>query len=84
MRRLLFSLLTAVSLAAGAVIGRFAYGETFSLADAMYAPIALRCRTYGAMLSSGARGYFESVVADPHVASWIRDAEQETAAASAA
>jgi len=50
----------------------------------MYAPVALRCRTYGAMLSSGARGYFESVVADPHVASWIRDAEQETAAASAA
>lgn len=65
------------------VTGPWLFG-TFSFADAMYAPVTLRCRTYGAMLSSGARGYFESVVADPHVASWIRDAEQETAAASAA
>jgi glutathione S-transferase len=51
----------------------------FSFADAMYAPVALRCRTYGAMLSAGARGYFETVVADPHVATWIRDAQQEIA-----
>ncbi len=49
-------------------------------ADAMYAPVTLRCRTYGALLSSGARAYCESVVADPHVATWIRDAEQEVAA----
>ena len=55
----------------------------FSFADAMYAPVVLRCRTYGAMLSSGARAYFESVVVDPHVATWIRDAEQETRAATA-
>ncbi len=55
----------------------------FSFADAMYAPVVLRCRTHGAMLSSGARGYFESVVADPHVVTWIRDAEQEAAAPAA-
>jgi hypothetical protein len=36
------------------------------------------------VLSAGARAYFESVVADPHVATWIRDAEQEVAAAPAA
>jgi len=56
----------------------------FSLADAMYAPVVLRCRTYGVVLSAGARAYFESVVADPHVATWIHDAEQEVAAAPAA
>jgi glutathione S-transferase len=54
---------------------------TFSLADAMYAPVALRCRTYGATLSAGASEYCAHVIGDPHVATWIRDAEQETAAA---
>ena len=39
----------------------------FSFADAMYAPVVLRCRSYGAMLSAGARAYYETVVADPHV-----------------
>jgi glutathione S-transferase len=58
--------------------GRWLFGD-FSIADAMYAPVVLRCRTYGAMLSTGAREYYENVVADPHVASWIRDAEQEIA-----
>jgi hypothetical protein len=50
----------------------------------MYAPVVLRCRTYGAMLSSGARAYYEGVVADSHVTTWIRDAEQELAADSTA
>jgi len=49
----------------------------FSVADAMYAPVVLRCRSYGAMLSSGAREYYQNVLADGHVAEWIRDAELE-------
>jgi len=63
--------------------GSWLFGA-FSLADAMYAPMALRCRTYGAPLSAGARAYYETVIADPHVATWIRDAEQESSVAPAA
>ena len=61
--------------------GPWLFGD-FSIADAMYAPVVLRCRTYGAMLSAGAREYYAHVVVDPHVATWIRDAEQEVEAAT--
>jgi glutathione S-transferase len=52
----------------------------FSIADAMYAPLVLRCRTYGATLTPAARGYYEHVVADGHVAEWLRGAAIDEAA----
>lgn len=50
---------------------------TYSLADAMYAPVALRLRTYGATLAGAAGEYLATVLADPHLASWIAAARAE-------
>jgi glutathione S-transferase len=49
----------------------------FSIADAMYAPVVLRVRTYGACLAEPARDYASHVVRDPHVAAWIAGAAAE-------
>jgi glutathione S-transferase len=51
----------------------------FSIADAMYAPVTLRVRTYGAILTEPARDYASHVVRDPHVAAWIAGAAAELA-----
>jgi glutathione S-transferase len=58
--------------------GCWLFGE-FSIADAMYAPVALRCRTHGARLAGEAAAYVAAVVADAHVAEWIAAAEREVA-----
>jgi len=50
----------------------------FSIADAMYAPVALRVRSYGLPLSSLATRYFETMLADPHLREWIDDSCRET------
>jgi glutathione S-transferase len=49
----------------------------YSLADAMYAPVALRCRTYGATLSVLATAYLETVLKDPILGQWLAAAELE-------
>ncbi|MET0534805.1 MAG: glutathione S-transferase family protein [Steroidobacter sp.] len=59
--------------------GPWLFGE-YSIADAMYAPVALRFRHYGAKLASGAVAtYYQQLIQDPHVQSWIKDAEAEVA-----
>jgi glutathione S-transferase len=58
--------------------GTWLFGERYSIADAMYAPVAIRCHTYGATLSEGAAAYLDHVLSDPHIRDWIRDAGQET------
>lgn len=50
----------------------------FSIADAMFAPVALRVRTYGLPLSSLATLYLDTVLADAHVAEWVAGACRET------
>jgi glutathione S-transferase len=60
--------------------GPWLFGH-FSITDAMYAPVALRCRTYGARLAAPAQQYVAMVVDNPHVLDWIRGAERELAAA---
>lgn len=50
----------------------------FSAADAMYAPVAFRFRTYGVTPSSLAGEYMEAVLADPHMRDWLRAGEEET------
>jgi len=62
--------------------GPWLFGR-FSIADAMYAPVALRCRTYGAQLAAPARQYLSTVTDNPHVLDWIRGAQRELAAAQA-
>ena len=57
--------------------GPWLFGE-FSIADAMYAPVALRVRTYGLQLSALAVRYLETMQDNEHVQQWIRAAEQET------
>ncbi|MGE0870925.1 MAG: glutathione S-transferase family protein [Kofleriaceae bacterium] len=56
--------------------GPFLFGA-FSIADAMFAPVATRFRTYGVDLDATARGYVETVFALPAMQNWLRDAEAE-------
>jgi glutathione S-transferase len=57
--------------------GPYLYGE-FSIADAMYAPVVLRIRSYGLPLSGLAARYHESMQDDTHLRAWIGAAERET------
>jgi glutathione S-transferase len=58
--------------------GPFLFGA-FSAADAFYAPVCMRLRTYALPLSDTALAYIDRVGAAPGVAAWIADAlaEQE-------
>jgi len=57
--------------------GPWLFGD-FGVADAMYAPVALRVRTYGLPLSQLAARYLETMLGDDHLQQWLRAAEQET------
>jgi glutathione S-transferase len=54
--------------------GPFLFGP-FTAADAMYAPVVLRFRTYEVQVSN--RGYMEAVLALPAMQEWIAAAERE-------
>lgn len=57
--------------------GPFLFGR-YSIADAMYAPVVGRIRTYGLPLTSApARTYAEHVWATRSVQAWVKDALQE-------
>ncbi|EPO0024078.1 glutathione S-transferase family protein [Vibrio alginolyticus] len=53
------------------------FGE-WSIADAMYAPVALRFQTYGIELSEGAKAYQQKVLASESLQQWLEEASQET------
>jgi glutathione S-transferase len=57
--------------------GPFLFGE-LSAADAMFAPVATRFRTYGVPLPEGARAYVAAVYALPAMNEWIAAARSET------
>ena len=57
--------------------GPFLFGE-FGAADAMYAPVVLRFRTYAVDLPPACRAYAGRVLALPALQAWMRDAETET------
>lgn len=57
--------------------GPYLFGA-FSAADAMFAPVVLRIRTYGLPLSGLAARYQENMLGDAHLCEWIRAAEQES------
>ena len=56
--------------------GPMLFGE-FSIADAYYAPVCMRLRTYALPVSAAVRGYVERVTALPAVAEWIEGALAE-------
>ncbi len=56
--------------------GPFLFGA-FGIADAYFAPVAGRIRTYGLPVSNAASAYIERVFANPGVAAWVRDALAE-------
>ncbi len=57
--------------------GPWLFGE-YSIADAMYAPIVLRLRTYGAHLHEGSADYVATVLADAHMRDWLAAAAAES------
>jgi glutathione S-transferase len=60
----------------------FLFGA-FSAADAMYAPVVLRFRTYEVELPRACRAYMEAMLELPALQEWIGAAERETEIISA-
>jgi len=59
--------------------GPYLFGETPSLADAMYAPVTTRFTTYDVKLDRQCADYCETVQALPDMIEWIQDAKKEAA-----
>ena len=59
--------------------GPWLFGERYTIADAMYAPVVLRFTTYGARLSDAAAHYRDHALGDPHLQEWLRGAAHEIA-----
>jgi glutathione S-transferase len=57
--------------------GPWLFGE-FSIADAMFAPVATRFRTYNVPLAATSRDYVETVHQLPAFKSWYDEARRET------
>jgi glutathione S-transferase len=56
--------------------GAFLFGP-FCAADAMYAPVVTRFKTYGVKVAGEAQRYCDAVLAAPGVRAWIEDALKE-------
>ena len=63
--------------ASESLIGDYLFGQ-FSIADCMYAPMAMRFATYGVELSDASMEYLTTVQKNPAVMQWLSEAEQET------
>lgn len=63
--------------------GSYLFGK-FSIADCMFAPMAICLRAYGAKLSMEAQHYADALLAHPHVQEWIAQgcAEEESVSMS--
>ena len=57
--------------------GPWLFGE-YCVADAMYAPVVLRFRTYGAQLGETGSAYMADTLADVHMQGWLAAAAAET------
>jgi glutathione S-transferase len=60
--------------------GPFLFGREFGLADAMYAPVVTRFRTWQPELTAVSRGYCDAVRAHALVARWYEEAAREPSA----
>ena len=63
-----------------AAAGPFLFGE-FSIADAMYAPVALRIVSYAIPVGPVERDYVDALLTLPALREWLADAEAEQRAA---
>jgi glutathione S-transferase len=63
-------------------LARFGHREFlfggFSIADAFYAPVVTRFKTYGVALAPALQAYCDRVLAHPAVARWVNEALRET------
>jgi glutathione S-transferase len=63
-------------------LSRFGHHEylfgAFSIADAFYAPVVMRFKTYGVSLAPALQAYCERVENHPAVARWVREGLAET------
>jgi glutathione S-transferase len=58
--------------------GPFLFGKTFCLADAMYAPVVSRFRTYSIPALGAVKAYRDAVWAFPALQEWVAGARAET------
>jgi len=56
--------------------GPFLFGQ-YTVADAMYAPVVTRFRTYGVKLAATGQAYAEAVLADPDFRAWEDQARND-------
>ncbi len=56
---------------------QFLFGG-FSIADAFFAPVVMRFRTYGVSLAPALQAYADRVSSHPAIAQWVSDAVAET------
>ena len=56
--------------------GPFLFGD-YSIADAYFAPVVMRIRTYALPVPADVAAYIERAVAAKGTAAWIRDALEE-------
>jgi glutathione S-transferase len=56
--------------------GPFLFGA-FTIADAMYGPVATRFTTYGVEVDPGCRAYVDALLGLPAMKQWYADAERE-------
>jgi glutathione S-transferase len=56
--------------------GEWLFGS-FTIADAMFAPVVLRFRTYAVDLDEVCRAYCQSILSLPSMRSWLQAAEEE-------
>ncbi|MEX2615627.1 MAG: glutathione S-transferase [Alphaproteobacteria bacterium] len=57
--------------------GPYLFGDAFTAAEAFYAPVASRLRTYGVKLDDVSQAYADAVLAHPATAEFFDDAMQE-------
>ncbi len=55
----------------------YLFGDRFTFADAMYAPMASRLRTYSVPVADDTQAYVEACLAHPLVAEWIAGARDQ-------
>ncbi|PZU94555.1 MAG: glutathione S-transferase [Chelatococcus sp.] len=57
--------------------GPYLFGDTLTMADAMYAPVCMRFRTYEVPLDPASEAYCRTIAAWPALQEWIAAAKQE-------
>lgn len=57
--------------------GPFLFGESLTVADAMYAPVCTRIRTYDVKLGEIANAYCQAILSLPEMEEWTAAAEAE-------